>query len=226
MEKIMPYGLIGRKLGHSDSKIIHEKFGLTEYALHEIEPDEIESFLNTPGLKGINVTIPYKRDVIPFLDALSDEARAVGSVNTIVFTDDGRKIGHNTDVYGFMYMTKRAGIDVRNKKVLIFGSGGASAAAKRAMENMGAREILIISRSGENNYENLSLHEDAQILINATPVGMYPNPEGTIIEPSRFKNAEGALDMVYNPSVTEFLRKARECSIPSSNGLPMLVAQA
>ena len=226
MEKIMPYGLIGRKLGHSDSKIIHEKFGLTEYALHEIEPDEIESFLNTPGLKGLNVTIPYKRDVIPFLDALSDEARAVGSVNTIVFTDDGRKIGHNTDVYGFMYMTKRAGIDVRNKKVLIFGSGGASAAAKRAMENMGAREILIISRSGKNNYENLSLHEDAQILINATPVGMYPNPEGTIIEPSRFKNAEGALDMVYNPSVTEFLRKARECSIPSSNGLPMLVAQA
>jgi len=222
----MPYGLIGRKLGHSDSKIIHEKFGLDEYALHEIEPDEIEAFLNTPGLRGLNVTIPYKRDVIPFMDELSEEARAVGSVNTIVFASDGRKIGHNTDVYGFMYMTRRAGIDVKDKKVLIFGSGGASAAAKRAMENMGAREILIISRTGKNNYENLHMHEDAEILINATPVGMYPNPEGTVVEPSRFKNAEGALDMVYNPSVTEFLRKARECGIPASNGLPMLVAQA
>ena len=226
MENKCAFGLIGRKLGHSDSKIIHEKFGLSDYELHEIEPEEIESFLNTPGLKGLNVTIPYKKDVMPFMDELSEEARAVGSVNTIVFTEDGRKLGHNTDVYGFMYMTKRAGIDVKGKKVLIFGSGGASGAARRAMENMGAREIVIISRTGENNYENLYLHEDAEILINATPVGMYPNPEGSVTEPSRFKNAVGALDMVYNPSLTEFLRKAKECGIPASNGLPMLVAQA
>ena len=117
MENKCAFGLIGRKLGHSDSKIIHEKFGLSDYELHEIEPEEIESFLNTPGLKGLNVTIPYKKDVMPFMDELSEEARAVGSVNTIVFTEDGRKLGHNTDVYGFMYMTKRAGIDVKGKKM-------------------------------------------------------------------------------------------------------------
>lgn len=226
MEKRSVFGLIGRKLGHSDSKIIHECFGLENYTLFELEPQEIEGFLNTPSLRGLNVTIPYKKDVIPYLDEISPEARAVGGVNTIYFADDGRKIGYNTDVYGLMYMTKRLGIDVKGKKVLIFGSGGASGAAKRAMENMGAREIVIVSRKGEINYENLFLHEDAEILVNATPVGMYPNPEGAIVEPSRFKNAVGALDIVYNPSNTEFLRKARLAGIPAGNGLSMLVAQA
>lgn len=222
-EKI--FGLIGRKLGHSDSAIIHDKFGLKNYRLFEIEPDEIESFLNTPGLKGLNVTIPYKRDVIPFMDELSDEARSVGSVNTIVFKD-GKKIGHNTDVYGLYYMAKRAGIDFDNKKVVIFGSGGASRAVIYAARKMGAREIVVVSRTGENNYENLHLHKDADILVNATPVGMYPNPEGSVVDPAYFEKAAGCMDLVYNPRLTDFLKLSKNAGKIAAGGLSMLVAQA
>ncbi|MBR3928095.1 MAG: shikimate kinase [Clostridia bacterium] len=224
MEKEI-FGLIGRKLGHSDSAIIHEKFGLKNYRLFEIEPDEIERFLNTPNLKGLNVTIPYKMDVIPFMDEITEEAGAVGSVNTIVFRN-GRKIGHNTDVYGLYYMAKRAGIDFTNKKAVVFGSGGASRAVVYAAKKMGAREIVVVSRTGENNYENLFLHEDADLLINATPVGMYPNPEGAVVDPARFKKAFGCMDLVYNPRLTDFLRLAKEAGKIHVNGLGMLVAQA
>ena len=224
MEKEI-FGLIGRKLGHSDSAIIHDRFGLKEYRLFEIEPDEIESFLNTPGLKGLNVTIPYKRDVIPFMDELTEEAKAVGSVNTIVFKN-GRKIGHNTDVYGLYYMAKRAGIDFMNKKAVVFGSGGASRAVVYAAKKMGAREVVVVSRTGENNYENLHLHQDADILVNATPVGMYPNPEGAAVDPARFQNAKGCMDLVYNPRLTDFLRLSKQAGKIAVNGLSMLVAQA
>lgn len=218
-------GLIGRKLGHSDSAIIHDRFGIKDYGMFELEPDEIGAFLERSDLRGLNVTIPYKRDVIPFMDELSDEARAVGSVNTIVFRD-GKKIGHNTDVFGVMYMARRTGIDCKGKKVVIFGSGGASAAVIRAAEKMGAREIVIVSRTGKNNYENLHLHKDADILVNATPVGMYPNPEGAIVDPAYFENASGCMDLVYNPANTDFLRLAKKAGIPCVNGLSMLVAQA
>ncbi|MBQ2433696.1 MAG: shikimate kinase [Clostridia bacterium] len=224
MEKEI-FGLIGRKLGHSDSAIIHDAFGLKDYRLFELEPDEIEGFLNTPGLKGLNVTIPYKRDVIPFMDELTEEARNVGSVNTIVFRN-GRKIGHNTDVYGLYHMAKHAGIDFRNKKAVVFGSGGASRAAVYAAKKMGAREVVVVSRTGENNYENLHLHEDADILINATPVGMYPNPEGAVVDPARFEKAVGCMDLVYNPRLTDFLRLSRQAGKLAVNGLSMLVAQA
>lgn len=224
MEKEI-FGLIGRKLGHSDSAIIHDRFGLKNYRLFELEPEEIESFLNTPGLKGLNVTIPYKRDVIPFMDELTEEARAVGSVNTIVFKN-GRKIGHNTDVYGLYYMAKRAKIDFTDKKAVVFGSGGASRAVEYAAEKMGAREVVVVSRTGENNYENLHLHLDADILINATPVGMYPNPEGSVVDPMRFEKAKGCMDLVYNPRLTDFLRLSKEAGKIAVNGLAMLVAQA
>ena len=224
MEKEI-FGLIGRKLGHSDSAIIHDRFGLKNYRLFELEPDEIESFLNTPSLKGLNVTIPYKRDVIPFMDEVTEEAKAVGSVNTIVFKN-GKKIGHNTDVYGLYYMAKRAGIDFTDKKAVVFGSGGASRAVVYAARKMGAKEVVVISRTGENNYENLALHEDADILINATPVGMYPNPEGSVVDPARFKNAVGCMDLVYNPRLTDFLRLSKEAGKNAVNGLSMLVAQA
>lgn len=219
-------GLIGRKLGHSDSAIIHEKFGLSGYRLFEIEPEEIESFLKREDLAFLNVTIPYKRDVMPHLTSMSREAKEIGGVNTIIFKPDGQKIGYNTDLFGLIYMAKRIGVDFRGKKTLVFGSGGASRAAVAASNRMGARETVVISRTGENNYENLHLHEDAEILINATPVGMYPNPVGSIVDLSRFHHAVGALDMVYNPSLTEFLKQARALGIPSSNGLSMLVAQA
>jgi len=224
MEKEI-FGLIGRKLGHSDSAIIHEKFGLKDYCLFELEPEEIESFLNTPHLKGLNVTIPYKRDVIPFMDELTEEAEAVGSVNTIVFKN-GKKIGHNTDVYGLYYMAKRAGIDFTDKKAVVFGSGGASRAVVYAAKKMGAREVVVISRTGENNYENLHLHEDADILINATPVGMYPHPEGSVVDPARFEKAVGCMDLVYNPRLTDFLRLSKKIGKIAVNGLAMLVAQA
>lgn len=218
--------LIGRKLGHSDSAIIHKKFGLDNYRLAELEPEEIEAFLQQKSLKGINVTIPYKRDVIKFLTELSPEARDIGGVNTIVFTGDNKRIGHNTDMYGLIWMAKRAKIDFQGKKVLVFGSGGASRAAVEAAKRMGAKTVVVISRTGENHYGNLSLHADAEILINATPVGMYPNPDGAIADLSHFPKAEGAIDMVYNPSVTEFIRQARSLNIKCTNGLPMLVAQA
>ncbi len=224
MEKEI-FGLIGRKLGHSDSAIIHDRFGLKNYRLFELEPEEIESFLNTPGLKGLNVTIPYKRDVIPFMDELTEEARAVGSVNTIVFKN-GRKIGHNTDVYGLYYMAKRAKIDFTDKKAVVFGSGGASRAVVYAAKKMGAREVVVVSRTGENNYENLYLHEDADILINATPVGMYPHPEGSVVDPARFEKAVGCMDLVYNPRLTDFLRLSKKTGKIAVNGLAMLVAQA
>lgn len=224
MEKDI-FGLIGRKLGHSDSAIIHDRFGLKNYRLFELEPEEIENFLNTPGLKGLNVTIPYKRDVIPFMDEVSEEAKAVGSVNTIVFKN-GKKIGHNTDVYGLYYMAKRAGIDFADKKAVVFGSGGASRAVIYAAKKMGAKEVVVISRTGENNYENLYLHEDADILINATPVGMYPNPEGAVVDPARFKKAVGCMDLVYNPRLTDFLKLSKEAGKIAVNGLSMLVAQA
>lgn len=224
MEKEI-FGLIGRKLGHSDSAIIHDRFGLKDYRLFELEPDEIEGFLNTPGLKGLNVTIPYKRDVIAFMDELTEEAKAVGSVNTIVFKN-GKRIGHNTDVYGLYYMAKRAGIDFEGKKAVVFGSGGASRAVVYAAKKMGAKEVVVVSRTGENNYENLHLHEDADVLINATPVGMYPNPEGAIVDPARFKNAAGCMDLVYNPRLTDFLRLSKQAGKTAVNGLSMLVAQA
>lgn len=224
MEKEI-FGLIGRKLGHSDSAIIHDRFGLKDYRLFELEPDEIEGFLNTPGLKGLNVTIPYKRDVIAFMDELTEEAKAVGSVNTIVFKN-GKRIGHNTDVYGLYYMAKHAGIDFESKKAVVFGSGGASRAVVYAAKKMGAKEVVVVSRTGENNYENLHIHEDADVLINATPVGMYPNPEGAIVDPARFKNAAGCMDLVYNPRLTDFLRLSKQAGKTAVNGLSMLVAQA
>ncbi|MBQ3169423.1 MAG: shikimate kinase, partial [Clostridia bacterium] len=144
---------------------------------------------------------------------------------TIVFKD-GKKIGHNTDVYGLYYMAKRAGIDFDNKKVVIFGSGGASRAVIYAAKKMGAREIVVVSRTGENNYENLHLHKDADILVNATPVGMYPNPEGSVVDPAYFEKAAGCMDLVYNPRLTDFLKLSKNAGKIAAGGLSMLVAQA
>ena len=222
-EKI--YGLIGRTLSHSDSVPIHAGFGRSDYRLFEVEPDGIEAFLNTPGLAGLNVTIPYKRAVIPYLTELTPEARRVGGVNTILFLPDGRRVGCNTDVAGFTYMVRRLGADVRGEKALVFGSGGAGMAAKVALEDMGAR-VTVISRAGADNYQNLSRHADAAILVNATPVGMYPHPDGAAADPGAFPRAKAAFDMVYNPLRTDFLRLAERANIPCAGGLGMLAAQA
>lgn len=221
----MKCGLLGRKLGHSYSPQIHEKLGDYSYSLFEKEPEELEDFLKTGNFTGLNVTIPYKKDVIPFLDELSSRAQALGAVNTIV-RRDGRLIGHNTDYFGFDTMLSSCGVEVCGKKVLVCGSGGASNTACGVLRAHGA-QVVVLSRSGENNYHNLSRHSDAALIVNTTPLGMYPNVESAAIEDlTQFPALEGVLDVVYNPARTRILLAAEKLGLPNVNGLKMLVAQA
>ena len=198
-------GLLGRTLGHSYSPAIHAQLAGYSYLLYEKEPEELEGFLRSGEFDGLNVTIPYKKTVIPYCAELSDTARAIGAVNTIVRRPDGTLWGGNTDAYGFSMLVQSSGAAVRGKKALVFGSGGASATAQYVLRQMGAREVVVISRHGENNYENLGRHTDAEIAVNATPLGMYPNTGVSPSALSRFPALEAALDMVYNPARTEFL---------------------
>jgi len=221
----MKSGLLGRKLGHSYSPQIHEYFGSYSYELFEKEPEEIGNFLKNGDFTGINVTIPYKKEVIPYLDEITPLARRMGAVNTIVRRQDGTLLGHNTDYYGFSSMVSRSGISVSGKKVLVLGSGGASNTAVKVLEDMGAT-VIIISRSGVNNYTNLHLHRDAAVIVNTTPVGMYPNTGASPVDLRLFPCLEGVLDMVYNPARTQFLLDAETLGLPHENGLWMLVAQA
>jgi len=222
---MMKCGLLGRKLVHSFSPQIHGMLCDYEYELFEKEEDELKEFFKDSDWHGINVTIPYKRSVIPFLSEMSDMARRAGSVNTIIKREDGSFYGDNTDVYGFMMMVEKAGIDVKGKKALILGSGGASGAVMTALETMGAVPV-IISRTGENNYSNLYLHEDARIIVNTTPVGMYPDTGKAALDLKVFPDCEGVIDIIYNPARTELLLQAEELGIPCVNGLYMLIAQA
>lgn len=221
----MKSGLLGRKLGHSYSPQIHKYLGSYSYDLFEKEPEEIEDFLRNGNFTGINVTIPYKKDVIPFLDELSPTAVKMGSVNTVVRRSDGSLFGHNTDYFGFTSLVHRSGVSVSGKKVLVLGSGGTSNTAVKALEDLGAR-VIIISRSGENNYENLPLHQDASVIVNTTPVGMYPKTGFTPIDLTLFPHLEGVLDVIYNPSRTQLLLDAEAMGLLHENGLWMLVAQA
>lgn len=219
------YHLIGKKLGHSYSVPIHKALGNTDYTLKEIPPEAVEAFMREHNFKGINVTIPYKETVIPYLDEISDRAKKIGSVNTVV-NRNGKLYGDNTDYYGFGYMAKSAGMSFKDKKVLILGGGGTSLTAQAVTRDEGAREIVVVSRKGENNYDNLYLHYDAQIIINCTPVGMYPNVEDSIIDLKPFTALCGVIDVIYNPSKTNILIDAKKRGIAHTNGLPMLVAQA
>lgn len=221
----MKSGLLGRKLGHSYSPQIHEYLGSYSYDLFEREPNEIEDFLRNGDFTGINVTIPYKKDVIPFLDKLSPTAVKMGSVNTVVRRKDGSLFGHNTDYFGFTSMVHRSGIQVAGKKVLVLGSGGTSNTAVKALEDLGA-QVIIVSRSGENNYDNLHVHQDATVIVNTTPVGMYPNTGVSPVDLSCFPTLEGVLDVIYNPAKTQLLLDAEKLGLPHENGLWMLVAQA
>ena len=221
----MKCGLLGRKLGHSYSPQIHSHLGDYSYALFEKEPEELEDFLRCGDFTGINVTIPYKEDVIPYLDELSPTAQKMGSVNTVVRRADGTLFGHNTDYFGFTALVKHSGIPVEGKNVLVLGSGGTSNMAVTALKDLGAQPI-VISRSGENNYHNLHLHTDASVIVNATPVGMYPNTGVSPIDLKQFSHLEGVLDVVYNPARTQLLLDAEALGIPCENGLWMLVAQA
>lgn len=219
------YGLIGRKLGHSFSKPIHEAMGCPEYSMFPMEPEALDAFMREKRFSGVNVTIPYKLDVIPYLDEISDEAREIGSVNTVV-NRGGRLYGYNTDIYGFIYMVKSAGIDFSDKKVLVLGSGGTSRTACAAAKKLGCRELVKISRSGEDNYDNISRHYDADIIVNTTPVGMFPNCPDSPLPLGGFTKLSGVVDVVYNPLRTGILLEAEKRGIRRGGGLKMLVAQA
>ena len=220
------YGLLGRTLKHSYSVPIHRALGNDGYALYELEPGSLRAFLAREDVAGLNVTIPYKRDVMVYCDVLDETAREIGSVNTIVRLPDGKLAGYNTDAYGLRYMASRAGIVISGKKVVILGSGGASLTAQYVAKAEGAREIVVISRGGADNYDNLSRHSDAQIIINTTPVGMYPHTGEAPVDLALFPACEGVLELVYNPRRTALAFRADELDIPCGEGLSMLVAQA
>lgn len=220
------FGLIGEHLSHSYSADIHAMLADYPYEMTEIAPDDLDSFMKNCPLDGMNVTIPYKKAVIPYCSTLTDRARRIGSVNTLVKLPDGSFFGDNTDYAGFIYMMRRAGISVSGKKVLMLGSGGASLAVGAALEDMGAREVVTISRSGENNYTNLHIHADADVIVNTTPVGMYPNGGKSPVDLSVFPHLSGVADIIFNPAVTRLMFDAEQRGIPTAGGLSMLVAQA
>ena len=221
----MQCGLLGRKLGHSYSPQIHNLLGDYSYVLFEKEPEELGNFLKNGDFSGLNVTIPYKKEVIPYLSELSPTAQKMGCVNTVLRRSDGTLYGHNTDYFGFTSLVRHAGLSVAGKKVLVLGSGGASNTAVAALKDLGANPV-VISRSGENNYQNLHRHTDAAAIVNTTPVGMYPNTGVSPIDLALFPHLEGVLDVIYNPARTQLLLDAEKLGIPRENGLWMLVAQA
>jgi len=223
---VLRCGLLGEKLAHSYSPAIHRRLGDYEYRLIEKAPSELEPFLNSDTFDALNVTIPYKKAVMPYCAALSDTARRIGSVNTIVRRRDGTLYGDNTDAYGFACMIKSSGIRVEGAKALVLGSGGACATVTAVLREMGAREIVVISRSGEDNYDNLSRHADAELIVNTTPVGMYPNCIASPLDLTQFPLCRGVLDLIYNPRRTGLILQAEALGIPCESGLVMLVAQA
>lgn len=219
-------GLLGRKLGHSYSPAIHGMLSDYSYELFEREPEQLEDFLLHGDWNGINVTIPYKKTVLPYCRELSPLAKEIGSVNTIVRRPDGSLFGDNTDAYGFESLVKKSGIDVRGKKALVLGSGGASVTVVAVLKRLGAGSVTVISRSGEDNYDNIQKHADAKIIVNTTPVGMFPNNGQSAVDLGTFPACEGVLDVVYNPARTALLLQAEQRGIPHAGGLYMLVAQA
>ena len=220
------FGLLGRKLGHSFSPKIHSLLGDYPYDLFEVEPEDVEDFLCRGDFSGLNVTIPYKKTVIPFCAQLSPAAQRIGSVNTLLRREDGTLYGDNTDYDGFLYLLKSAGAQVAGKKALVLGSGGASLTVRTVLVDLGAGEVVVISRTGENNYQNLHRHADAQLIVNTTPVGMYPNTGVSPVDLGLFPQCEGAFDLIYNPARTQFLLDGQRRGMLWANGLGMLVAQA
>lgn len=218
-------GLLGETLGHSYSPMIHHQLGDYDYRLFEIPRDALDAFLESGDWDGLNVTIPYKKAAVPYCGALSEAAAKLQSVNTLVRRPDGTLYGDNTDLYGFLYMMRRSGIQPAGKKALVLGSGGASVTVKAALEQLGA-SVTVISRSGPDNYANLDRHADARIIANTTPVGMYPHNGAAAVDLRQFPHCEGVLDIVYNPARTALLLQAEDLGIPCAGGLSMLVAQA
>ena len=223
----MRCGLLGQSLTHSYSPEIHEALGRGySYALFEVEPENVEAFLKSDTWDGLNVTIPYKQAVIPFCDTLSETAAAIGSINTLIRNPDGSIHGDNTDAAGFETMLRRSGIAVRGKKVLILGSGGSSLTVRHVLRESDAGEIITISRRGKHTYETIAQHTDADIIVNTTPVGMYPHVGESPVDLAQFPHLTGVLDLIYNPARTRLLMDAEARGIPHINGLSALVGQA
>ncbi len=220
------FGLLGQHLGHSYSPQIHQLLGGYDYDLCQVSPQDLGAFVQAGGYEGLNVTIPYKKAIIPYCGELSPLAERLGSVNTVLRLPDGTLLGGNTDYFGFQYLLQEARIDPAGCKCLVLGSGGASVTVRAVLEDLGAARVVTISRSGEDNYHNLSRHADAAILVNATPVGMYPDSDASPVDLTVFPALRGVLDLVYNPARTRLLQQAEDLGIPCAGGLAMLVAQA
>lgn len=219
------YGLIGERLSHSKSKEIHELLADYTYNLRDIKNNELDEFFNLKKFKGINVTIPYKEVSMKYLDEIDELAKEIGAVNTIV-NRNGRLIGYNTDYLGFAYSLNFYGIDLKDKKVLILGSGGASKMLQKLLMDKGAKEFVVISRSTENNYESIEKFADFEVIINASPIGMYPNNMESKVDLAKFNKLEDVIDLIYNPLKTKLILDAEKLNIKTMSGLMMLVAQA
>lgn len=226
----MEFGLIGEKLGYSYSKIIHEQLiDNYSYEIHPIAKEDLDSFMKEKKFKAINVTIPYKEAVIPYLNEMSDVAKKIGAVNTIV-NDNGKLKGYNTDYLGFAYTLDYYQINVEHKKVLILGKGGASKAVQAVVLDKGASQVIITALhpndTAISTQEAYQYHNDAQIIINTTPCGTYPNVDDSAVDISKFSQCIGCVDIVYNPLHTQFILQAKQLNIPYATGLDMLVGQA
>ena len=223
----LEYGCIGEHLPHSFSREIHGEIGGYAYELKELTPEELPAFMTARQFRGINVTIPYKQAVIPFLDEIDKTARAIGAVNTVV-SRNGKLTGYNTDLYGLTRLIRRIGLDLTGKKVLVLGTGGTSRTAAYAAQQLGAREIYRVSRTareGSLSYEDaLFRHADAEIILNTTPCGMFPHPAEQPIPLEPFTRLEGVADAIYNPLRSRLVLDARSRGIPAEGGLYMLVA--
>ena len=222
---MMRCGLLGEKLGHSYSPAIHAQLADYAYGLYEVAPEDLPAFLTGGDFDALNVTIPYKKAVIPYCAELSPIAQKLGSVNVLVRRADGTLYGDNADAFGFEYLVRHSGIDVAGQKALVLGNGGASATIQAVLEQLGAR-VTVISRHGPDNYDNLDRHADARVIVNTTPVGMYPNTGRAAVDLRQFPQCAGVLDIVYNPARTALLLQAESLGIPCAGGLYMLVAQA
>ena len=224
---MLQFGLLGEHLSHSFSPVIHAELGNYEYRLYEKNPEELDSFLRYGDFDGLNVTIPYKKRVAAYCGKLSETAHAVGSVNTLTRLDDGSLYGDNTDFYGFEYLLKKAKVNPADGKTLVLGSGGSSLTVQAVLRHAGAKEVVVISRTGTDNYINLEKHRDAIMIINTTPVGMFPNNGvSPLADLDIFRKCHAVIDLVYNPARTELLLQAEARGIFNVNGLVMLVAQA
>ncbi|WP_310604020.1 shikimate dehydrogenase family protein [Anaerosporobacter sp.] len=225
----MEYGLIGEKLGHSFSKEIHEKLADYQYDITPLTREEFPEFMKARDFKAINVTIPYKCDVIPYLDDMDVNAKSIGAVNTIVHKD-GKLIGHNTDFSGFLYMVEHHNVVVEGKKVLVIGNGGASKAIIAVLKHLNAKEIIIIdifpAPGVITKEEVLEKHLDVEVVVNTSPVGMYPNVDDSPIDLASFSQCKAVLDVIYNPLQTTLTKQASELGMQAVNGLEMLVGQA